>query len=311
MSIDFHGGQVWSSISPVLSGSGKYYAAIAFLGRDAVNRLPLREGDVLVVNASPSAVVGHATNPYAIENFLNRGVAVYSSERLHAKVVATQRKAIVGSANASAHSAASSEAIVVTDDKTAVRAVREFVLAEAKRSHVIHEDELRTLKKLFDDAGKHSDIPGVNTTPAHSGPFPREFGESYLSSYEEGDLTEEEIGTIAKRGDRRAGYSVHVTQVSSRKDAFEENSIVFFHDGSTFEPPALIAGPVVDLPTAGGPTKFGQCMWRKSGQRAYQYSTIATQLAKQAKILSDDDLRDGYLKLDKETAHVLLTRWFR
>lgn len=311
MSIDFHGGRVWSDITPLIRGRGKIHAAIAYLGKDAADRLPLRSGDYLVVNAAPGAVAGHATNPYAIEKFMDTGVHVYSSERLHAKVIATPREAVIGSANASAHSADSSEAIVISRDSATVKGVKKFVRDEIERSYSMDIDTLNGLKQLFDEARPDIEIPGVNRAPTFDGQFPRNFDNSYIAQFtDESDLTDDDIKSITEQTGRPAGFSVWVIQVPSREHAYEENSVVFFHNAGYFQPPALIAGPAIELPSEDATPKFGQCTWRKTGQRPYAYSTIERHFASHPKPTRDLGLDEEYYELDPSTSEVLLTRWF-
>jgi hypothetical protein len=101
---------------------GPRRAAIAYLGEDAPALLPLRAGDLLVVNASRAAVRAHVTSPIALAHYVEAGVRVLSSPNLHANVIATNRRAIIGSANASHSSTIADEAVVVTDDPEVVAA---------------------------------------------------------------------------------------------------------------------------------------------------------------------------------------------
>lgn len=106
---------------------GPRHAAIAYLGEDAPTLLPLRAGDLLVVNASRAAVRAHVTSPMALAYYVEAGVRVLSSPNLHAGVIATSRRAVIGSANASHSSTIADEAVVITDDPEVVAAVRTFI----------------------------------------------------------------------------------------------------------------------------------------------------------------------------------------
>lgn len=59
-------GRVRGHISPAIRTRGVRYAAIGYLGQDAPALLPLRAGDLLVVNASKAAVRAYATSPTAL-----------------------------------------------------------------------------------------------------------------------------------------------------------------------------------------------------------------------------------------------------
>ncbi len=108
MGTTFHGPSPWPHITRAIRTRGTRHAAIAHLGQDAPTLLPLRAGDVLVVNASRAAVRAHLTSPIALAYYLDAGVRVLSSPHLHANFIATDRQAVIGSANAS-HSSAIAE----------------------------------------------------------------------------------------------------------------------------------------------------------------------------------------------------------
>ncbi|GAF45439.1 hypothetical protein [Rhodococcus wratislaviensis] len=69
----------------------------------------------------------HATSPTALAYYLDTGVGVLSSPNLHTGVIATDRRAVIGSANASHSSTLADEAAVITDDPSVVAAVRAFI----------------------------------------------------------------------------------------------------------------------------------------------------------------------------------------
>ncbi len=78
MGSTFHGSNPWPH-SPKRSAR---HAAIAYLDLNTPLLLPLRSGDVLVVNAGAAATRALATSP---AYYLNKGAAVLSSPTLHAK----------------------------------------------------------------------------------------------------------------------------------------------------------------------------------------------------------------------------------
>ncbi|MBT2270217.1 hypothetical protein J7E69_01770 [Rhodococcus enclensis] len=131
MDYTFAGPKAREKITATIKKSGPRKAAVAFLRREALSLMPLTENDVLVCNASDSALRSHSTSPDAISDYLGRGVDVWSSAALHAKVIATSKWAIVGSANASRHSVQrTNEAAIITDDSEIVAEVKNFVDCE-------------------------------------------------------------------------------------------------------------------------------------------------------------------------------------
>ncbi|WP_345149732.1 phospholipase D family protein [Arthrobacter ginkgonis] len=311
MSLTFHGGQVWSEIKDLVAGAGEIHAAIAFLGQDAPDRLPLKSGDVLVVNADKRAVASHATNPFSIEKFIQRGVAVYSSPMLHAKVIATDKHAIIGSANASQHSEDSSEAIVVTDNKTVIKQVQDFVLEEINESLEILGEELTELKKIFEESHPKYTVPGVTGAPSRKGLFPDPLKGFYLSFAEESDLTDEERDQIMLGARRETGYTSDMCQIGGPDDSFPLGSIVIFHDGATFQAPVLVDSHVREAKSGRRKTRYGQRLLRKSGERSRVASTIARHLRESNILMAELDLESGSFELADEVRDALMRVWFK
>lgn len=130
MTVDFlTGRELWSTVTDACRAAKQpVRAAIAYLGVDAPDLLPLGDGDILVTNAGRDALQSGATHPDALATFVERGVDVWSNEWLHAKVLVVGRRAFVGSANASLRSARDLiEAACVLTDPAAVRSARRFV----------------------------------------------------------------------------------------------------------------------------------------------------------------------------------------
>ncbi|OYD60963.1 phospholipase D family protein [Rhodococcus sp. OK302] len=127
MGTTFHGPNPWPHITRAIRTRGPRHAAIAYLGQDAPELLPLRAGDVLVVNAGAAAIRAHATSPAALAHYLGKGVRVLSCPTLHAKVIATNRRAVIGSANATVNSTFADDAVIITDDPPIIADTRKFI----------------------------------------------------------------------------------------------------------------------------------------------------------------------------------------
>lgn len=169
---------------------GKKYAAIAFLGRDAPELLALGDGDLLVCNAGDAAIRSGATSPEALKEFLRRGIALFSSPTLHAKMVATPRVAMVGSANASATSTASLEAVVRTNEPAAVKKVRSLIKQIiTEHASEIGEDFIAAAEQMA-PAGERAliDLPGVVGLPPEDERFlPRRTDALWVDAEEPGE----------------------------------------------------------------------------------------------------------------------------
>jgi hypothetical protein len=104
-------------------------AAVAYVGDGALGMLPVKAGDVVVVNGSREALASGATSARVLRAWFERDVHVYVHETLHAKVFVAGRTAFVGSANVSARASQDStiEAAVQTTDPRVVADARAFV----------------------------------------------------------------------------------------------------------------------------------------------------------------------------------------
>lgn len=117
---------LWSEIRKLRRPRGAVSAAIAYVTSDAY--LKLRRGDVLVCDASDSAIASGQTSTDVLRAAFARGAKVFSSPGLHAKALVLGRVAVVGSANMSESSASTlDEAAMITDDARAVAGVRALV----------------------------------------------------------------------------------------------------------------------------------------------------------------------------------------
>ena len=250
MSMIFHSNSVWPRITEIVAQAKRTHAAISFLGEDAPDRLPLRQGDTLLVNAKPSNISSGAINPYAIERFLNSGVKVYSSPALHAKVIATDTHAIIGSANASASSASSAEAIIITDERGILNDVREFVQNESTDSGSIIDRELiEVLKKLYDDRPTTPQITGITS---ESTKFPGNLEHVYLSRWEDADFTEAELAELTpftkqKLRRRQPDQYLDILQITSPNENFDRDDVIIWVKEGSISGPVRVESDLIVL----------------------------------------------------------------
>lgn len=189
MTTKVHGFHPWDEISLLSKLPGPRHAAIAFVGANAPEMLSLETGDVLVCNASRSAIESGATNPYALREFVDRGVEVYSCSSLHAKVLAVRGYAIVGSANASRQSDLSLEAVVSSDEPEFVERVIKLVdEACCKNDFAVDVEYLDAAEEWFQkDMGNKPAIVGVTASPEVANVFVPDSGGTYWLSAERDD----------------------------------------------------------------------------------------------------------------------------
>ena len=140
---------VWFPITDRVSRAKKsqIVAAIAFIGIDATELLPLKDGDILVCDA-----YSRSTSAKALEEFHNAGVKVFDHPGLHAKVVVLRSRAFVGSGNASRNSQENlHEAALETTDLVTVRLAREFVMGKTLEVDRLTGTMLKALVKKEKD----------------------------------------------------------------------------------------------------------------------------------------------------------------
>jgi hypothetical protein len=120
---------IWRSLTAAAKKARKpSYVAVAYFGQGASKLLPLRANSRLVVDASENAVRSGQTHPTDLKLLQKRGVIIYSAPNLHAKIYVCDEVALVGSANASNHSAGTLiESMLRTTDPGIVRSAKSFV----------------------------------------------------------------------------------------------------------------------------------------------------------------------------------------
>jgi PLD-like domain len=145
----FVGGRVWATLTKAAKrSSGQSYIAVAYFGKGAARLLPLTRGSCLVIDASDMAVKSGQTCPASLRVLLKKGVRIYSSERLHAKVFVFGKSAFVGSANVSTNSqTALFEAVLKTTNRKTVALARQFVREHCLRS--VGPEEIKRLSKIY------------------------------------------------------------------------------------------------------------------------------------------------------------------
>lgn len=259
MAQTFIGSDVWEAIAETLSRSprGKRFAAVAFLGPSAPSLLKLRKGDVLVVNASDQAVRSRSTSPEAIAGYLATGVLVYNVTDLHAKVIATKRHAVVGSANASEKSRAQAlEAVLITDAARTVTQVREFVQDLAVPGKELNTQHLPKLWRLWEE-GESNDptraVPGVNggreklITDTSAG-----FVIECTDWPEIDPTTIRKVGQGRRRVPRAPHHGVDWVVLESADPGYKVGQVVYFYDEDWLHPPCVIATAPRPLPDSSG-----------------------------------------------------------
>lgn len=116
---------LWERLSKRFPVHSRLRAAIAYV---TAPHLLFGDGDVLVCDASDSAITGGMTSAALLQRFFKAGAELYSYEGLHAKVAVIDDFALLGSANMSSNAGVGTcEASLLTDDAQVVGLVLGFV----------------------------------------------------------------------------------------------------------------------------------------------------------------------------------------
>lgn len=281
MGTEFVGTTPWKRISAAIATTGPRAAAMPYLGVDGPRLLRgLRRGDLLVVNATNEAIASHSTSPADIAELMARGVTVKTSPRLHAKVAATADHAVIGSANASAHSQASDEAVIITDVKTLVREVRSYIDALAADATPIAEEYLQYLQQVWDQAPKATPIPGVNATSAETGLLPQRVSAVVLIATEDDDLTTSERTAIESAVEDTPEFPVEAFQLYDGDDGYPIDTVLLRYDPTldVILRPAVTCSPTISpIPTRGSGTY--QLIRQQRGHRRWKAAAIRARLS--------------------------------
>lgn len=151
MTTKFHAPHPWQEISKH-ADKGKGYVAVPFIGKNAYQLLPLKEGSVLVTRFSEQAIRAGQVSPTEILKYIRHGVQVFSYDSLHAKVFVFSRRAFVGSANLSKSSQALTEAVIESTETNLIRAAKDFVLGLT--GDLITPKQARKLTALYPKDGE-------------------------------------------------------------------------------------------------------------------------------------------------------------
>jgi hypothetical protein len=138
---------IWPQIKKLSKQAHHVQAAVAYVTSNAY--LLLKNGDTLVVNASHHTIKTGGTSAKVLWKWHRAGVKLFTSDRLHAKLIVMDNLVMVRSANASILSAEQlNEAATLTDSPTIVSQARSFIYQLAKAATPLTEDRLLELAAI-------------------------------------------------------------------------------------------------------------------------------------------------------------------
>jgi hypothetical protein len=147
---EFHGSSPWKAIikDVLRKRRDPIVAAVSYVGVNAPEVLPLRSGDFLVCDASERSIKQGVTSAKALASYRRLGVQVFSHEGLHSKVVASEKFAWVGSANASSNSRDNLTEASVRIEGPACRETFYWALSLATEDAKLSAQDIRALARL-------------------------------------------------------------------------------------------------------------------------------------------------------------------
>jgi hypothetical protein len=139
---------IWKTITEFTLKGKPNNVAVAYFGTGGAELLPLKEGDVLVVDASRHQVEAGLVDPSELLKLAKVGVKIYSYPQLHAKVFVLGDHLFIGSSNVSKNSSKNlQEAVLLTSESKMVKEAKEWII-ELSNSPLL-EDDLKKLKEHY------------------------------------------------------------------------------------------------------------------------------------------------------------------
>jgi len=136
---------IWKEIGKRAKTANRRKAAIAYVTRDQIG---FKAGDVLVVDASKKAIASGQTDAPQLRELSRKGVAIYSQEGLHAKVLLLGTYSVVGSANMSGSSGDLIEAAVISDSAVVASGIDSFIVQHATKKARLKSAHIEVLCKI-------------------------------------------------------------------------------------------------------------------------------------------------------------------
>lgn len=146
MASEFLSSEIWETLVQRTRTARRRQFAVSYVSEDS--RLRLREGDVLVTDASDGAIGSGQTSAAVLHRAHERGVKIFSCENLHAKVYVCDGWMLVGSANTSANSRSLTEAGISSNDRALVEAAKAWIADLASSGTRVTSRFLRRIEAI-------------------------------------------------------------------------------------------------------------------------------------------------------------------
>ena len=139
--------RLWPTLRKLSSESAIKMAAVSYVTSDKY--VKFGDGDLLVVDASDSAIAQGQTDALILEQAFKRGAMLYSYPGLHSKLMVLNGHAVVGSANLSVSSVeALVEVALVTDQPSIVGKAMSIIYELAEECDVVDKLFVKRIKSI-------------------------------------------------------------------------------------------------------------------------------------------------------------------
>ncbi len=138
---------LWPTLAVLSKKHCRLWAAISYV--TTMSHLKFDKGDVLVCDASDTAIKAGMSSASALRRFVSKGAKVYSFDGLHAKTLLIDDKAVIGSANLSENAGVNTcEASLLSDDPQVAALVRGFIEQVRKAAKPVNEVFLKRIEAI-------------------------------------------------------------------------------------------------------------------------------------------------------------------
>jgi len=137
---------IWSQVNKLTNGQKSKIAAVSYISKCNIK---LIKGDILICDASDRAIKHGVTSANALKEYFYKGVKIFSNDRLHCKLLLTDKYVIIGSANSSYNSAnLLIEAGLISASNTLKSQTRTFCHALLYKQKCINKTDLNRILKI-------------------------------------------------------------------------------------------------------------------------------------------------------------------
>lgn len=145
--LTLHCSDLWVRLAQLARGSKQCKAAVAYVSNN--ERIRFRKGDILVVDASETAISTGQTSAKVLNQAFESGAQIFTCPNLHAKVYVFDATVVIGSANLSTSSAERLlEAAVISDAPSLVSAARNLIKNLQQASTRLQAAEIEKLQHI-------------------------------------------------------------------------------------------------------------------------------------------------------------------